>query len=125
MCFENLICLTTQLVEFELRGKFVNGEVIWSKISTLKLYGSYERQLGRKTSPSAHVLYFHFLCYPLPPPPSRAACPCHVHGTRDNKGISEPKYEHFVSLVVFTIGVNNDFRNKQSVHTLSQIWLIL
>ena len=69
MCFENLICLTTQLVEFELRGKFVNGEVIWSKISTLKLYGSYEQQLGRKTSPSAHVLYFHFLCYPLPLPP--------------------------------------------------------
>ena len=76
--------------------------------------------------PPHQLMFFIFIFFVIPPPPpSRAACPCHVHGTRDNKGLSEPKYEHFVSLVVFTIGVNNDFRNKQSVHTLSQIWLIL
>ena len=49
----------------------MNGDAIWSKILTLKVYGSYEQQLGRKTSPAllaAHVLYFHFLCYPPPPP---------------------------------------------------------
>ena len=47
----------------------MNGDAIWSKILTLKVYGSYEQQLGRKTSPAlltAHVLYFHFLCYPPP-----------------------------------------------------------
>ena len=50
----------------------MNVDAIWSKILTLKVYGSYEQQLGRKTSPAlltAHVLYFHFLCYPPPSSP--------------------------------------------------------
>ena len=67
---------TVTTVEFEFRGKFVNGEVIWSKILTLKVYGSYERQLGRKTPSPAHVLYFHFLCYPLPSPPLQGCVSC-------------------------------------------------